>query len=335
MAEKKKYKSRFSGLQHDEATNAIVNKVLQTSLESLINSKPNPNLLDNWYFGNPVNQRGKTEYSETGYCLDRWYNRGANTIALTEDGLKITASAESYRGLNQRIEFPEQLVGKTVTVSLWVVENTLPLGAFATLWGANQVSSNSDDLSDFVDYNTRTGLISYTFKVPKHSYSGINFGIYFREGSQGGHITIKAVKLELGSQQTLAYQDDSGNWVLNEIPDFSEQLAKCQRDQYNPLTTASYHVFGLGTAISTTQAVCVVPVPVTMRLPVPALEINDVTLLRLQSSSSITLTALSLSSMSNGCAKMIATVAGGLTVGQAYALTTGATNPTIIINANQ
>ena len=44
----------------------------------------------------------------------------------------------------------------------------------------------------------------------------------------GSHV-IKAVKLALGSQQTLAHQDADGNWVLNEIPDYGEQLARCQR----------------------------------------------------------------------------------------------------------
>ena len=45
----------------------------------------------------------------------------------------------------------------------------------------------------------------------------------------GKTISIKAVKLELGSRQTLAHQDADGNWVLNEIPDYGEQLARCQR----------------------------------------------------------------------------------------------------------
>ena len=37
-----------------------------------------------------------------------------------------------------------------------------------------------------------------------------------------------AAKLELGSQQTLAHQEN-GAWVLNEIPDYGEQLRRCQR----------------------------------------------------------------------------------------------------------
>ena len=32
----------------------------------------NRNLLDNWYFGAPVNQRGKASYTGAGYTIDRW-----------------------------------------------------------------------------------------------------------------------------------------------------------------------------------------------------------------------------------------------------------------------
>lgn len=38
--------------------------------------------------------------------------------------------------------------------------------------------------------------------------------------------TIVAVKLELGSEQTLAHQEN-GVWVLNEIPDYRAELTKC------------------------------------------------------------------------------------------------------------
>lgn len=38
-----------------------------------------------------------------------------------------------------------------------------------------------------------------------------------------------AGKLELGSGQTLAYQNEEGNWQLFETPDYAEELAKCQR----------------------------------------------------------------------------------------------------------
>ena len=38
----------------------------------------NPNLLDNWYFGNPVNQKGQTSYTGAGYTIDRWALSASN-----------------------------------------------------------------------------------------------------------------------------------------------------------------------------------------------------------------------------------------------------------------
>ena len=54
-------------------------------------------------------------------------------------------------------------------------------------------------------------------------YPGANDAAELRE------VIVYAVKLELGSQQTLAHQDADGNWILNEIPDYGEQLRRCQR----------------------------------------------------------------------------------------------------------
>ena len=46
----------------------------------------------------------------------------------------------------------------------------------------------------------------------------------------GKETKIQAVKLELGSFQTLAHKEGS-KWVLNEIPDYATELTKCQRYQ--------------------------------------------------------------------------------------------------------
>ena len=40
--------------------------------------------------------------------------------------------------------------------------------------------------------------------------------------------TIFAAKLELSDRQTLAHQEGD-KWVLNEVPNYGEQLARCQR----------------------------------------------------------------------------------------------------------
>ena len=69
-----------------------------------------------------------------------------------------------------------------------------------------------------------SGILSVTFSTAKSNK--VNFGF---TGSTDNSATIIAIKLEFGSTQTLAHQDSSGNWILNEIPDFGEQLARCQR----------------------------------------------------------------------------------------------------------
>lgn len=44
----------------------------------------------------------------------------------------------------------------------------------------------------------------------------------------GASVTMKAAKLELGSEQTLAHKDSTGNWVLNDPPPNKElELLKC------------------------------------------------------------------------------------------------------------
>lgn len=79
----------------------------------------NPNLLNNWYFPNPVNQRGQTAYVGTGYGIDRWYTTGATlTVTPTADGIKLTKNAASANpGWVQTLEY-DDIVGQTVTISM-------------------------------------------------------------------------------------------------------------------------------------------------------------------------------------------------------------------------
>lgn len=189
----------------------------------------NPNLLDNWYFGRPVNQRGQTEYTAAGYTVDRWklsqWNTDEVAAKLKKTGLNISGSAEGKANstyIEENIDFP--FAGKTVTISAIISE----------------INKNSNTLSLFLRANNTllhscpiksTGLVSttYTFANDFDGIVGFEIG---QEGSEGGlgscDFTIIAAKLELGDTQTLAHKENE-KWVLNEIPDFGEQLARCQR----------------------------------------------------------------------------------------------------------
>lgn len=173
----------------------------------------NPNLLDNWYFGNPVNQRGASgTISTEGYFFDRW-KLVSGSVTINSGGIVLNGT------IAQVLEYA---AGQTVTATVLTPDGVT-------------------DVTPVYDDDTKTFTVT----------------------TQGK--TIRAVKLELGTQQTLAHQEN-GAWVLNEIPDYGEQLRRCQRYCF---------VWGYGAKKTSCLAVmqCVqpgvlfglIPTPVTMR----------------------------------------------------------------------
>lgn len=225
----------------------------------------NPNLLDNWYFGNPVDQRGGyvvspgvasyldkgltqsagdtsgyravtattstyiaytgsdgatyycapgtavRGYTGEGYTIDRWRTHGNATVTIGSDSLAFFASGDANivqpleNALKEDTLLTFSVLNKTGTVYIRIRD---------TEWGDYGVSQRTGD-----------GVVAVTGTIPKGKIPMVQF-----YGSQGENIAVKAVKLELGSQQTLAHQEN-GVWVLNEIPNYAEELVKCQRYQ--------------------------------------------------------------------------------------------------------
>jgi len=192
----------------------------------------NPNLLDNWYFADPVNQRGQEEYTATGYTIDRWrIAQGIKAaVRITDSGLEIKRTSDT-RAIFQQVltiddrEFVQSFAGREVTLSalfgqeLRSVTMTIPTSNDENWYPAGTSGSkvNSMYVRLSINSNTTTG------------YFDLNFDIYVSAGGAGGGL-ITAVKLELSSQQTLARQDADGNWVLNDPPpDKTLELLKGQR----------------------------------------------------------------------------------------------------------
>lgn len=184
----------------------------------------NPNLLDNWYFVNPVNQRGKTEYTEAGYTVDRWiFDNDSETVTanLTQEGVRFSASsgATGIASLSQIIN-PKNfnaLAGKTVTLSCL---GKTDIAQQVLFYVDRQIVAHASSTPiDGVCMTTCT----YTFPTVMSSLAVF---LYARSISGAGEGSILATKLELGDTQTLAHKEN-GIWVLNEIPDFGEQLRRC------------------------------------------------------------------------------------------------------------
>lgn len=195
-----------------------------------------PNLLDNWYLKDPINQQTQNVYTAAGYTIDRLYNRTTNTkLTLTDKGLKIEVTTAPGSGKNQfvsqRIENYKDLLGKTVTLSWLVTETQCSGGGMRChLAASNSAGTNSYSFG-VCAYSGDPGLYSYTMTLPDTiSYSGINAAFVMHDNSaQGDYVTVAAWKLELGFVSTLAHKEGDA-WVLNDPPPNKQQeLAKCQR----------------------------------------------------------------------------------------------------------
>lgn len=174
----------------------------------------NPNLLDNWYFVDPINQRGVTEMAISGlsYHLDRWRGDRIN-LALTDDGLSFAWTSGINNGfISQPIEI-ERVAGNSVTLSA-IIDGELHAYTY-------EVPQTETDLESLVTNDIR---LDFEWR-PSQGIAAM----VIRNFSHTAKV-IKAAKFELGTQQTLAHQDADGNWVLNDPPpNKALELVKCQR----------------------------------------------------------------------------------------------------------
>lgn len=177
----------------------------------------NPNLLDNWYFADPINQKRKISYTD-GYTIDRWNLIGLGQVEIVDGGIKLTQASDFQ--IYWRYQFDphiaKALAGKTVTLSCLSLSGSETFGPNIFSGGAWLESTGS---IAGVNYKTLTLPNDLT-------------DLFVQLGGIGNSAIIQAVKLELGPVQTLAHQDANGNWVLNDPPpNKALELLKCQRDQ--------------------------------------------------------------------------------------------------------
>lgn len=232
------YTHQYSGEEIDAAVGrAVSGGALDTSVTNVSNQLGTfvrPNLLDNWYFGRPVNQRGQTSYSADWiYTIDRWQTSENSTLTVNNGSVSLTGSY-IFEPLE---EIVDALKGKTVTVSLLFSTGELEFatGVVPTTWsGWSSIVKNSHvGLQGIGEDSSRLWLL-------------------ITDSAKN----ILAVKLELGPTQTLAHREGD-RWVLNEVPEYGEQLRRCQR-----------HVLlsqGIMESVPMCQGFVFVPTPVTMR----------------------------------------------------------------------
>lgn len=254
-----------------------------------------PNLLDNWYFGRPVDQRGGyvvyaganlysdascttiagqvaggpyaaraisdicvsftsnatyyckigdtgvvRGYTGNGYTVDRWI--ADNHQITISNGILISSASFFYQKLAQSTM--DALNGKQITFSALTTSNSFLTGSWVvdnTIQSDTRIAENNEFI---------------LFRSP---WTGTGLGIYAKTATN-----FIAAKLEIGPTQTLAHQEN-GVWVMNEVPEYGEQLRRCQMDLFKIGDAVRYCSIGNGVARDGQFVSITIPTPVTMR----------------------------------------------------------------------
>lgn len=216
------YEHQYSGEEIDAAVGrALTGGALDISVTNVSNQLGTfvrPNLLDNWYFGNPVNQRGQTEYtiSWNQYSVDRWSCEGdAVYVRIEQDGIVIKNNGSSEIQFKQI--FPDGLIPVGSAVTMSALCTSVSGICHLTYAQAGDPYSPSIQWTQIV-----AGVVTTAHGVQIGGQHKAIIGL-----EPGAEIKILAAKLELGPTQTLAHREGD-RWVMNEVPNYGDQLRRCQ-----------------------------------------------------------------------------------------------------------
>ena len=276
------YTSIYSGEQIDAAIGNVLNVGNNPIAIKNIGAAPRRNLLDNWYFAGggsqqgggqfPVNQRGQSVYdtgTASGYGIDRWWSIFCNYNITT--GVLSHSTSQTYGGsMRQAIESHGRLAGRTVVLSVLADRMTGTPSSISIFKSSGMNSGMSFIGSTTISNGLNTLVVNLPNDVGGDTYPILVVSINVAIGSS---FRVIAVKLELGPTQTLAYQDEDGNWQLFETPDYAEELAKCQRYFYR-INVDIYSRVGYGVQLgASNRFVMSIPLAQIMRVA-PVVQIS-------------------------------------------------------------
>lgn len=205
-----------------------------------------PNLLDNWYFVGggsqkgigvfPINQKGQTTYTASGITIDRW--SAGEKVVLSASYTEFVNTSTSARAfyIQKLTTAAATLAGQKCTISILTSDGSL-YSATGTVGAAG-----SGTRSPSIDFNGNSFFLS-------QDSSGAAATLAVSTGS----VRLRAVKLEIGNYQTLAHKEGS-TWVLNGIPDYKNELEKCQRYLFVTNYSSANYVGFLGIITGDTTA---------------------------------------------------------------------------------
>ena len=221
------------------------------------------NLLDNWYFvgGNttnaygvfPINQRSQGSYTNSGYTVDRWWKSADTTVTVNSGYITYSNPSSGNKDFDQVLDGAYNgWIGRKLTGSVLLSSGELVYG---TLTVPSNAPANDTGYYPFCDEQHN---IMPRIKVINASV--VRFCIRVAKNKSAN---IVAAKLELGDTQTLCH-DVGGSKVLNEIPDYGEQLRRCQRYLWRLNVGSANMGLGIAYGAGSNASYMVLPNPVPM-----------------------------------------------------------------------
>ena len=207
------------------------------------------NLLDNSDFRNPVNQRGATSYTSTGYSIDRWNAYNPTSVNINNGYISVIGSSNTY--FRQYIE-ANNLYGKTFTVAVKTSDGKI---SFAT-GTYPEANPSSETLVASVDAG--------------------NFMLYFHAQTTRGAVQVKPDSGATVNLEWIALYE--GEYTAETLPEYipkgyAHELLECQRYCYVlPEIDGAYCYAGFSD--SATNARITINLPVALR-SIPTITLNN------------------------------------------------------------
>lgn len=204
----------------------------------------NRNLIINWDFRRPVNRQGRAEYVGAGYAIDR-YRLSSNEAKLSvEDGFvryEAVSTPESGPLLHQRSKFSsgestEMTLSVLSRCSGFTADNQVRFGVRYSTDGktyTNLKVGYHNCMNDDWNMNVITVIVPSSAKYIQADIAQL---MGAAGADVGCYVDLYAAKLELGDHQTLARQNEDGEWEIIDPPDYDLQYALCSL--YSPITGA-------------------------------------------------------------------------------------------------
>ena len=219
--------SKVSVLPSDSAPTADSNNAIRSgAIFTALNQKSNHNLLPNWLFVGggsgwgvfPVNTQGKTSYVGSGPTIDGWVSGSSvHTLTVASDYIRWTRTASSNVNPSLVYTFPHggDLPAGTYTATI-IYRGTMRYARIFGFTAGYLEASETWTMKSFVVTNPARA----NFQIQDMSVAN-------NTDDTNRYIDVMAVKLESGSQQTLAHLVN-GVWVINDVPDYVAAYLACQ-----------------------------------------------------------------------------------------------------------